>query len=68
MGNAEIFFYINWLYFQLHVSNRFDGSENLLCYEMVIMSSSTVLVRTLAASIHKFRNRIKTLGRTPLDE
>jgi hypothetical protein len=32
------------------------------------ISGSTVLLRTLAASHRRFRNLIKTLGRTPLDE
>jgi hypothetical protein len=35
---------------------------------MIIISGSTVLVRTLAASHWRFRNLIKTLGMTPLDE
>jgi hypothetical protein len=35
---------------------------------IIIISGSTVLVRTLAASHRRFRNPIKTLGRTPLDE
>jgi hypothetical protein len=35
---------------------------------MMIISGSTVLVRTLAASRRRFRNLIKTLGRIPLDE
>jgi hypothetical protein len=34
---------------------------------IIIASGSTGLVRTLAAS-HLFRNPIRTLGRTPLDE
>jgi hypothetical protein len=34
----------------------------------VIISGSTVLVRTLAASHRKFRILFKTLGRTPLDK
>jgi hypothetical protein len=33
-----------------------------------IISGSTVLVRTLAASHQRFRNLIKTFGKTPLDE
>jgi hypothetical protein len=35
---------------------------------IIIVSGSTVLVRTLAASHRRSRNRIKTLGRTSLDE
>jgi hypothetical protein len=35
---------------------------------IIIVSDSTVLVRTLAASHWRFRNLIKILGRTPLDE
>jgi hypothetical protein len=35
---------------------------------IIIISGSTVLVRTLAASHWSIRNLIKTLGRTPLDE
>jgi hypothetical protein len=35
---------------------------------IIIISGSTVLVRTLAASHRRFRNLFWTLGRTPLDE
>jgi hypothetical protein len=35
---------------------------------IIIISGSTVLVRTLATSDGRFRNLIKTLGRTSLDE
>jgi hypothetical protein len=35
---------------------------------IITISGSTFLVRTLAASHGRFRNFIKTLGRTPLDE
>jgi hypothetical protein len=44
--------------------------KNLIEYAQItiIISGSTVLVRTLAASHRRFRNLIKTHGRTPLDE
>jgi hypothetical protein len=35
---------------------------------IIIISGSTVLVRTLAVSHRRFRNLKKALGRTPLDE
>jgi hypothetical protein len=35
---------------------------------IIIISGSIALVRTLAASHRRFRNLIKTLGKTPLDE
>jgi hypothetical protein len=35
---------------------------------IIIISSSTALVKTLATSYRRFRNLIKTLGRTPLDK
>jgi hypothetical protein len=39
-----------------------------LYYITIIISVSTVLVRTLTASHWRFRNLIMTLGRTPLDK
>jgi hypothetical protein len=41
--------------------------ENIIII-IIIIGGSTVLVRTLAASRCRFRNLIKTLARTPLDE
>jgi hypothetical protein len=35
---------------------------------IIIISGSTVLIRTLTASHRRFRNLIKTHGSTPLDE
>jgi hypothetical protein len=35
---------------------------------IIIISGSTVLVRTLAASHRRFPNLIRTHGRTPLDQ
>jgi hypothetical protein len=35
---------------------------------IITISGSTVLVRTLVVSQQRFRNLIKTLGRTPLDK
>jgi hypothetical protein len=42
--------------------------ENFVTGIIIIISGSTVLVRPLAASHRRFRNLIKTLVRTPLDE
>jgi hypothetical protein len=38
------------------------------CHELFIISGSTVLERTLAASHRRFHNLIETFGRTPWDE
>jgi hypothetical protein len=54
-------------------TSELDGGEwsaSLPGYDcfIIIISGSAVLVRTLAASHWRFRNLIKTLGRTPFDE
>jgi hypothetical protein len=45
-----------------------NGKHSLFQYWFIIISGSVVLVRTLAASLRRFRNLMKTLGRTPLEE
>jgi hypothetical protein len=47
--------------FMLYADSSLKSSSSSSC-------GSTALARTLAASHRKFRNLIKTLGRTPLDE
>jgi hypothetical protein len=42
--------------------------RELVVVFIIIISGSTVLVRTLATSHRRFRNLIKILGRTPLSE